>query len=378
MRKYNYKTTLILAWVLFYILAPCQILARDIPLHVAVKGADIAEVKRLIASGANVNEQDYKGTTALSLAFLSSQQKITDYLLEHGADPNADKKLIRDLIRKGDIKTIERLLNNGANINGPLNTIWSDEIPLLEAIQYKKLDIALMLIKRGANVNIEPKRKDRDFENPLSLAAYDQNMTFVLKALLEAGADPNIQVILDSTPLQNASKINNIDAVRLLIGKGANVNAADSDGITPLIASLSDKKRNKTKELETVKTLIANGADVNSVYQSLQYSESHVYNGNSLLHYAIISGTPETIKYLLSLKLNINLQNKRGVTPLHYAANQRRTDNFELLLKNGANPRIKDNDGKDPIFVALDTWGKVDGSISDSYKKLFRKYKLIE
>lgn len=378
MRKYNYKATLVLAWVLFFILAPCQILARDIPLHVAVKGADIDEVKRLIASGANVNESDFNGTTALSLALLSSQQKITDYLFEHGADPNADKKLIRDLIRKGDIKTIERLLNNGANIDGPHNTIWPDEIPLLEAIQSKKTDIALMLIKRGANVNIEPKRKDRDFENPLSLAAYDQNMTLVLKSLLEAGADPNIQVILDSTPLQNASKINNVDAVRLLIKKGANVNAADSDGITPLIASLSDKKRNKTKELETVKTLIANGADFNRPYQSLQYSESHVYNGNSLLHYAIISGTPETIKYLLSLKLNINLQNKRGVTPLHYAANQRQTNNFELLLKNGANPRIKNNDGKDPIFVALDTWGKVDGLISDSYKRLFRKYKLIE
>ena len=354
----------------------CYRSSRQIPIHVAVKGSDLKEVMRLVEEGEDLNERDFSGTTALSISILSNQPKMTEYLITHGAEPNASTKLVRDLIKKGDIKTIELLLNRGAKIDGPPNTIWPDEIPLLEAIQNKKIDISLLLIKRGANVNIEPNRKSKDYHTALALTAYDVRLLTVLKALLDAGADPNKKAILDITPLHCAAEANNIEAVRLLVGKGADINAKDDTGFTPIMKTFSKNRKDKTRELPTLKLLLASGADINSVFECLNQSGWQMNTGDTLLNFAVADGTIESIKWLIHSKVNVNSRNNNGNTPLHYAVMSGNLVVTDLLLNNGADARVKNSRGEDSVYFALNN--RYDTKRQEAFKKIFRKYKYIE
>ncbi|XP_043672150.1 osteoclast-stimulating factor 1-like isoform X1 [Vespula pensylvanica] len=67
--------------------------------------------------------------------------------------------------------------------------------------------------------------------------------------------------------------------------------------------------------------------------------------GNTPLYWAACTGHIDCVKELLSLPNSaINAQNKVGETPLHIAANHGHLDVVNLLLKNGADPFIKNND----------------------------------
>lgn len=87
--------------------------------------------------------------------------------------------------------------------------------------------------------------------------------------------------------LHQAIKNGNIDEAKSLIEKGANVNAMDKDGYTPL-------------------------------------------------HLASINGHTEVVKYLFENGANVNAKNSNGNTPLHYASMNGYKEVVELLLKNGA------------------------------------------
>src|SRR5580693_7646841 len=98
-----------------------------------------------------------------------------------------------------------------------VNAVEADgSTPLLWAVNLNDADLAARLLKAGA----DPKVRNRLGSTPLAEAAFNSN-TEMLKALLDAGAD-------GQTPLMIVARTANVAAAKLLLGKGANPNAAEA------------------------------------------------------------------------------------------------------------------------------------------------------
>lgn len=136
--------------------------------------------------------------------------------------------------------------------------------PLMVAAAKNRVEIAKNLIEKKANVNA----KDKEGSTPLIFAIVGDPKgsasTEAVKLLLDNNADVNIHRTHDGfTPLMAAVAKNDLTIVKLLLAKGADVNAKSKDGITALIvAAASDNKGSVITDI--AKLLLEKGADVNA------------------------------------------------------------------------------------------------------------------
>ena len=180
-------------------------------------------------------------------------------------------------------------------------------------------------LEQGATVN------DKDpYGAPLiHVAARFNSDVDVMKYLIEKGADVNAKFFDGmTTPLFFAVVFNsNIEVAKILIDKGADVNAKDILGQTPLLcaASLSDSN------IDVLKYLIDKGADVNAKDIGSQ----------TPLHYAAQSPNPniETLKYLIEKGADVNAKDKRGQTPLDFVGPNKEK---EAILREAGGKRGED------------------------------------
>ncbi|WP_342255471.1 ankyrin repeat domain-containing protein [Spiroplasma endosymbiont of Poecilobothrus nobilitatus] len=165
---------------------------------------------------------------------------------------------------------------------------------------------------------------------------------------IDAVTDVNIQDKNILNPLYFAIETENIEIIKLLIDNGADVNLRDKNDLTPLHFAI------ETENIEIIKLLIDNGADPNF----LDCNNSFI----SPLHYAIIKNKKEMIKVLLKskkIKNNINNKSYLNIGCLHWASlNLKNINNLEitkLLIDNGADVNLQDENGTTPIYYAIST-----------------------
>lgn len=168
----------------------------------------------------------------------------------------------------------------------------------------------------------------------------------------------DVNLVLDShrfTPLHWIAVDGNKKIAKFLIAKGADVNAVDIDGCTPLhcaVYSNHEKDAEDGERLsmrmgyvdlgengttpywatveghtEIAKLLIASGADVNAVNNE----------GETPLFLAASNNCKEIAKLLISNGADVNSVEGRGYTPLHWASAGGYTEIVKLLISNGAN-----------------------------------------
>ena len=139
-----------------------------------------------------------------------------------------------------------------------------------------------------------------------------------------------------------------LEIFKLLLKHGADVNANNDSGDTLLHLSMRHNESDATKIVEMVELLLEYGADVNANNDS----------GNTPLHtgaYEAMNNqtSVEMAELLLEYGADVNAQNDFAQTPLHRAANNLNSYKVaELLLKNGANPNAKDHIGWTPLRYA--------------------------
>jgi ankyrin repeat protein len=144
--------------------------------------------------------------------------------------------------------------------------------------------------------------------------------TEALALLLDAGADPNTKNDFEATALIWAAG----DAAksRLLIGRGADVNARSIQGRMPLMMAA---RREGNSEL--LRLMLAKGAD----------PDAKDGRGNTALMHAAQTGDVETMRVLTDRGANVNAANLLGATPLGNAVCSNRVEAVKFLLAKGAN-----------------------------------------
>ena len=252
-------------------------------------------------------------------------------------------------VRSNDLDSVKALLAAGADVNQTTAYGWT---PLLVATQNRYYKLGAYLLDHGADVNLT----NKGGWTPLYLATDNRN--------IENGDYPVRKPDMD-----------HLDYIKLLIEKGANVNARikdstqtrtvftnqwlDENGATPFL------RASQSGDVELMKLLLAHGADpkINTV---LNVSALQVAAGIGWVEGITYEWSPqatfEAVKMLLDLGLDPNLQADTGRTALHGAAHKGRTDVIQILVDRGAKLDIRDYGNTDNRGgkLSVHTWEPVD------------------
>ncbi|HEY3781429.1 MAG TPA: ankyrin repeat domain-containing protein [Fimbriimonadaceae bacterium] len=184
-------------------------------------------------------------------------------LLKAGADPNSTandgKSALETALLTNDYPIIETLLDGGANVKKHAK----NGMPLLTMSVSKQIMVALL--KHGADPN---EKFDKIGDTYLQACVEDNNVA-IAAALLENGANPNVDSNTMETPLDTAVSMDKVRMVELLLDHGADANGRNYFNTAPLatlaIFTSSDNKNDKYPDAVTLaKLLIAHGAKVNA------------------------------------------------------------------------------------------------------------------
>jgi ankyrin repeat protein len=303
-----------------------QLAKKNRALFEAVNKADVEQVKLLISQGADVDAR---------LGDLYSKDEETL------RPKDSDRTALRRAVKTGNMEVVKLLVEAGADVNA------GDWPPLLQAVEENNTAIAEYLIDHGANVNPRGDKDPWDW-GPIQYASgLKINNIEMIKLLIAKGAD--ISVGGSITALQMALFTGRRDVFDLLIQHGADVNAKDyQGGYTPLYFAIH------SDDSYYMNTLIAKGADVNSKYQE----------GETLLGSAAITGRTESVKVLLEAGADVNARDDNGQTALHLPLDIRNSNykkyklsknTLILLLNKGADVNLKDDNGCSPLHLAAES-----------------------
>jgi len=203
-----------------------------LPLERAIEMQHIEMMQMLIDAGADISDPDTKGRTPLYIAVENQNVAMARLLLDKGANATFisttwKQTPIQVAIDQKNIRMLNLLVSKGA-----LTYTEGDfkDDPIAMAIKQGYPFLAEVLRASDANVF----RKDEDGAGFLEFAIYESKDPRVFDALIKSGISVNEPTKKYGTPLHLASDRGNEAAVRVLIGYGADVNALNDDGKTPL------------------------------------------------------------------------------------------------------------------------------------------------
>jgi ankyrin repeat protein len=363
------------------------------PLMLAARTGAVPVADLLVRAGANVNAREsWREQTALMWAAGSGHADMTTYLIKHHADvearaaandwpnqvtsePRAQYRPTGGLtpllyaVRADCMACVQAILKAGADIQRPTPDGVS---PLMSAIDNLRFDMANYLLDQGANPHVSDwwgrtplyiAVDMRSFSNRFLIGAANTpaegaappNQAAALQMmqrLLDAGADPNIQLNMHrpgrggnsgrftddllttgASPLLRAAVSFDAEAIDLLLKHGAVVDLPNVMGVTPLMAAsgLGVSQRDtrgsygpdaQDKSLVVLDQLIKAGANVNarvldtSGHTALiaRPSSMTTRQGQTAIFGAINWGWPKVVKFLLDNGADVTVKDAAGKT----------------------------------------------------------------
>ena len=272
--------------------------------------------------------------TLLHIAAGNGHVKILEALLAAGADCHATCKDMTALflaVSKGHEPCWQALLSGGADPNTPRKT---GVTPLLCAVVRGNQKAVKALVNAGANTHVT----FMGGLTALHMSVLQDDQVPVAKTLIMAGADCNATDDMGETPLFTAIREGSVRCAQLLIKNGASLNVACEDGTTPLHLAV------KKDCVEIVQKLLRAGAVV---------SPAPLWDGTMPLHIAALNGNKKITKALIVSGADPDVVDAVGTTPLYIAAREGRSKCLKILLNAGAQADIvRSLDGATPLSVA--------------------------
>jgi len=285
-------------------------------LHYAVYYGNEAVVDYVLKNGIDLHVKDLRNLTPVWFSVSGGRPAMLKKLIALGADlkiqNQAGDNLLFRAINGGNLEIIGILLDNGFTVD--MKTSWG-ATPAVYAARTGNVDVIKFLASRGADL----KAKNGDF-TLLHDAAFSER-TEAIEYLLDQGLNIEARGQEIGTPLLLAVDFGNIPGALALVRRGADVNAADKNGITVLRHAVM-KGAN-----ELVALALAKKADIRA---------AEPRNGKTVLHEAALRGYSAIVKDLLTAGADKNAKDNKGRTALSYALKYGNGAAADVLKKAGA------------------------------------------
>lgn len=303
-------------------------------------------------------------------------QKVEKWCLNSSGDLEVARSLVEEALESDDNVSLQRLLANGCTPN-PRDDYGVT--PLHLACEKGNLDAVKLLIQYDADVDFPDTRSD----TPLVWALREKYVHISLQ-LVDAGADVRSKYkgLFGMTPLHKAAELGDLNLVKLMLRKGAEVDATNYDFGTPIIVAV------KNHNFEVVQELIRNGAELNNCIMTPRkvtplhtaaeegfldivellidagakvdtemYCSSSQFGGNTQLFLAALRGHTAICELLLQHGADVNAKCNEGFRPAHVAAIHGHLETLKTLKNHGAD------------LSAKSVWGKTAEDMAKEYRK---------
>lgn len=316
------------------------------PLFLAVQNGSEKIVARLLLAGADPNTLSENGETILMTAVHTGKPEVVSLLLANGAlvdyrDPDFQQTALMIGVREGHTEVIDMLIRHGAKVDastrvGPVPAY----IPPCKGTGCGSEGV-------GINRSGVPHRGERyDAKGgmtPLLYAARDGHVE-AARLLVENGADLEMAEANEISPLLMALLNNQLGVAEILLDFGARINVDDFYGRTPLFAAVDYRNLDMNSDLEDdpqdnevdrepilpmIKRLLDEGADVNARTKEWPPEKKWLYSLNDVAWVDVTGQTP-FIRASLA-----------GDIPV-----------MEMLLEYGADPHITTYEGTTALMAA--------------------------
>ncbi|PIK60415.1 putative ankyrin repeat and KH domain-containing protein mask [Apostichopus japonicus] len=322
--------------------------AGNTPLMYACSGGHEEIVKILLDNGAKIEDHNENGHTPLMEAASSGHVAIAKILLERGAGINTHSTEFKEsaltlACYKGHLEMVKFLLDAGADHEHKTDEMHT---ALMEASMDGHVEVARLLLDHGAQVNMPTD----SFESPLTLAACGGH-TKLASLLLERGANIEEVNDEGYTPLMEAAREGHEEMVALLLAQNADINAQTEEtqetaltlaccgGFLEVAKFLIEveadielgcstplMEASQEGQVELVKFLLSKGANVHATTAT----------GDTALTYACENGHTEVASYLLDAGADLEHESEGGRTPLMKAARAGHFCSVRFLISKGA------------------------------------------
>ena len=324
-------------------------------------------LQELIKAGAEVNKQTTDGETALIMAVRNGNINCAELLIKSGTDVNITKtkgtSALEHAINNRYVDLVRKLIAAGADAN-----IASKPL-LVTSVKAGNFDSVQELLKLDTDVNI----RDKDGNTPL-ITAVDIRNEAIVQLLLEKGAEVNNRVMdkgkstlyqavnldLTDTTLKNPNQ----NILRMLVAAGGEMEETESfDGSEGSLQDLARRSiRKHLKLIHQGKNLYITIPRLSLPRRMYSYLLFYTYipkeeeinlksNEEELLRIAAQKDI-DSVHKLIQAGVDVNVQDKSGMTALMIASQNGHLDLVQELIKAGTNMNIQACFGDTAVICA--------------------------
>jgi ankyrin repeat protein len=255
-----------------------------------------------------------------------------------------------DAAKSGDRAAALALVARGADVNLP----EPDGTTALHwAVHHGDLELVDRLLRAGADANA----RNGYGATPMSTAAVAGSAA-IIGRLLSAGADAESPNADGQTALMLVARTGRVDAARVLLDKGANVNAVERwRGQTALMWAAAQNQAGMVRALAAAGAHVNARSTINNWERQVTAEPRAIYRpagGWTPLLYAAREGCVECVGVLADAGADLNLADPEGISPLLMAVINTHYDLAADLIRRGANPNQWDLWGRTPLYAAVD------------------------
>ena len=281
-------------------------------------------------------------------------------LLKKLFETHVSGDVVEELVKaaaNGDQAKVEELVTRpDCSVNG----VFAGHTALQAASQNGHLEVLRMLLRSGADLELE----DKDGDRAVHHAAFGDEPC-VMEVIAAAGSDLNARNKRRQTALHIAVNKGHVGVVKMLLGLGCHPSLQDSEGDTPLHDAISKKRDDMLGLLldQSADIMLTNNNGFNALHHAaLRGNPSAMRvlltklprpwivdekkdDGYTALHLASLNNHVEVAELLVHTgRGNLDLQNVNLQTALHLAVERQHTSIVRLLVRAGANLYITDKE----------------------------------